>query len=972
MPMPTHALLCSKQLLGGLYVNEEEQHSVFPLKHTDVYAKITGHLSRVEVTQTFENPFSQPLEAVYIFPLPDEAAVDQMEIKLSDRIIEGNIKKREDAQTIYEQACSQGRSAGLLEQERDNIFTQSLAHIKPGEQIEVTLRYTDQLQFQGGNYEFVFPMVVGPRFIPGTPIDESGDTDFVPDASRITPPLIPPDIRSGHDIGVTVEIDAGVAITEIYSTSHQINIEQLNIEQQGAILRVKLSQEDTIPNKDLILRYGIAKEQTQTTLLTHSDQRGNHFAVYLIPALDYSTDEIVPKDVVFVIDTSGSQMGDPLLKSQELMRRFINGLNPKDTFTIIDVSDRATQLSTKPLSNSPQNCRKAINYINQLKANGGTYLLKGIRHLLNLPAAPEGRLRSIVLLSDGYISNENQVLAEVQQQLKPGNRIYSFGVGSSPNRFLLNRLAEIGRGIARIVRQDEPTEAVAEQFFRQINNPVLTNIHVTWEGLGEAIIYPNPTPDLFTQQPLVICGRISPIQEFQAEQLQVSKLKVKSLENNLPDSKVTAEELSTKQHSTLTPNQPWPKGHATRTTPTGTLRITGTRGDGSYYQKRFNLNFDQANNPAIAQLWGRARIKHLMQQMLSCETKAGVEAVTETALSYQLLCQYTAFVAVSDQVPVAGESHLISMQVPVTIPEGVNWEGMIKSTFASAIQDRLRLQKWRSGLRAGDKESRRQAAIDINSKFLPDEQGKKGKPKNSKINRSLLFSLSPLSSGTAWSSPIPRSVLPISEYRKLGVKSKAWIQQSEYRQNRYQESKLTCNNDNRYDTHQASEMSPQDYILSKTVQDSLNDNDNRYGTHQASKIITEDYLANQSPDNFELTLVCPRLIKKVKSEILSSAAISHHRLQLVRVKGLDEIGTTCLTQHLQRLNLPLGVAGEIVFEFLVRRGRVIRVMWDEAASTLTEAQMIDLIKRSLSCWRVPETSVKSVCLTLRINEGATQ
>ncbi|OLT59206.1 VIT domain-containing protein [Moorena bouillonii] len=937
MPMPTHALLCSKQLLGGLYVNEEEEHSVFPLKHTEVYAKITGHMSRVEVTQTFDNPFSEPLEAVYIFPLPDEAAVDEMEIKLSDRIIEGNIKKREDAQTIYEEACSQGRTAGLLEQERDNIFTQSLAHIKPGEQIEVTLRYTDQLQFQGGNYEFVFPMVVGPRFIPGTPIDESGDTDFVPDASRITPPLIPPDMRSGHDIGVTVEIDAGVAITEVYSTSHQINIEQLNIEQQGQILRVKLSQEDTIPNKDLILRYGIAKEHTQTTVLTHSDQRGNHFAVYLIPALEYSTDEIVPKDVVFVIDTSGSQMGDPLLKSQELMRRFINGLNPKDTFTIIDISDTATQLSTKPLSNTPQNCRKAINYINQLKANGGTYLLKGIRNLLNLPAAPEGRLRSIVLLSDGYISNENQVLAEVQQQLKPGNRIYSFGVGSSPNRFLLNRLAEIGRGIARIVRQDEPTEAVAEQFFRQINNPVLTNIHVTWEGAGEAIIYPNPTPDLFTQQPLVICGRISPIQEFQAEQLQVSNLK----------------------------------------TPTSALRITGTRADGSYYEKRFNLNFDQADNPAIAQLWGRARIKHLMQQMLSCETKAGVEAVTETALSYQLLCQYTAFVAVSDQVPVAGESHLISMQVPVTIPEGVNWEGMIKSTFASAIQDRLRLQKWRSGLRVGDKGSTRQAEIDINSKLLPHDQGKKGTPKNSKINRSLLFSLSPLSSPNTWSSPIPRSVLPISEYRKLGVKTKAWIQQSEYRQNRYQKSKLTNDNDNLYAAGKASEIIPQEYITSKTLQDRKNHNDNPYYSHQESKIINEEYLANQSPDNlelknFELTLVCPRLIQKVKSEILSSAAISHHRLQLVRVKGLDEIGTTCLTQHLQRLNLPLGVAGEIVFEFLVRRGRVIRVMWDEAASTLTESQMIDLIKRSLSCWRVPQTSVKSVCLTLRITEGATQ
>ena len=176
--MPANAPLHSKPSLGGLYVQTGEKQLVFPLKHTEVLSKIAGNVSRVEVTQTFENPFTEPLEAIYVFPLPDEAAVDDMEIKIGDRIIKGNIKKREEAKEIYEQARREGRTAGLLEQERDNIFSQSLANIKPGEAIDVTIRYTDSLKFTGGDYEFVFPMVVGPRFIPGTPIDESGDTDL--------------------------------------------------------------------------------------------------------------------------------------------------------------------------------------------------------------------------------------------------------------------------------------------------------------------------------------------------------------------------------------------------------------------------------------------------------------------------------------------------------------------------------------------------------------------------------------------------------------------------------------------------------------------------------------------------------------------------------------------------------------------------------------------------------------------------
>jgi len=608
-----------QQPTGGLFVQSKDgQQQVFPLKHTEVKAKVSGNVSRVEVTQTFENPFSDPLEAVYVFPLPDEAAVDDMEIKIGDRIIKGNIKKREEAQEIYDRARREGRTTGLLEQERDNIFTQSLANIKPGEKIDVTIRYTDSLKFEGGNYEFVFPMVVGPRYIPGNQSNSSSnDTDRVPDASRITPTVLRPGTRSGHDINVSVEIDAGVPISEVNSTSHKVTTSR-----QSNIINVQLAKEDNIPNKDLILRYRIAGNNTQATVLTQSDEKGGHFAVYLIPALTYRSNEIVPKDVVFLMDTSGSQAGEPLAKSKELMRRFINGLNPNDTFTIIDFANTTKQLSPTPLANTKENRDRAMAYIDALDARGGTELLNGIRAVLNFPPAASGRLRSVVLLTDGYIGNENEVISEVQQNLKPGNRLYGFGVGSSVNRFLINRLAEVGRGTSQVIRQDEPTQAVAEKFFRQINNPVLTNIQVNWQGSGEnATIYPLAAPDLFANQPLVLFGK-------------------------------------------------------KRDRINGNLRIVGVAAGGKRYEKTLPVNFNSTGNLAIAQLWARARIKDLMNQMFGGETKSGVDAVTETALSYRLLSQYTAFVAVSEEVRVNPDGTRQRVQVPVELPQGVSYEGI--------------------------------------------------------------------------------------------------------------------------------------------------------------------------------------------------------------------------------------------------------------------------------------------------------
>ncbi len=597
---------------GCLFVAERGQ--AFALKRTDVKARIAGNIARVEVVQTFENPFEEALEAIYVFPLPDEAAVDEMEIRIGNRVIKGNIKRREEAQRLYRQARAAGRTAGLLEQERDNIFTQTLANIRPGERVEVVIRYTESLKFEKGDYEFVFPMVVGPRYIPGTPIAGGRDTERVPDAGRITPPVARPEVRSGHDIGVSVEIDAGVPVQTVRSTSHTIQVQKT-----GQRLQVRLGEGDTLPNKDLILRYRVAGNRTQATVISQADSRGGHFVVYLIPAVQYQAREIVPKDVVFLMDTSGSQSGDPLVKSQALMRQMIAGLNPDDTFAIINFANTTEQLSTLPLANTAANRASAIRYIDALSANGGSELLNGIQKVLAFPEVEPGRLRSIVLLTDGFIGDDKRVIAEVQRRLQPGNRVYTFGVGSSVNRFLINRLAEVGRGTAQVIRQDEPAIPVAEKFFRQINNPVLTNLQVQWQGEGEAAqVYPLAAPDLFTNQPLVLYGR-------------------------KPDRQ------------------------------NGSLLIRGTTANGEAYEKTIAVRFGDGNR-AVAQLWGRARIKDLTNRMLSGDTKTGVEAVTTTALAYNLLSEYTAFVAISEEVRVEPNGQRRTVQVPVEIPQGVNYD----------------------------------------------------------------------------------------------------------------------------------------------------------------------------------------------------------------------------------------------------------------------------------------------------------
>ena len=252
-----------------------------PLKHTDVQADIAGYIGRVQVTQTFTNPSAEPIEAVYVFPLPHEAAVDAMTMSIGSRRIVGVIKKRNEAREIYQRALAAGQTAALLEQERPNIFTQSVGNIQPGQEVKIEISYGDVLRYDLGTYEFQFPMVVGPRYIPGsatsapseTPKELGGkvsppvaNTDRVPDAEKISPPVLRPGVRNGHDVSLSVTLDAGVAIQDLLVANHKATVNRDGDHKA----QIKLSAEDSVPNKDFVLRYKVSGKQPAMALLAQT------------------------------------------------------------------------------------------------------------------------------------------------------------------------------------------------------------------------------------------------------------------------------------------------------------------------------------------------------------------------------------------------------------------------------------------------------------------------------------------------------------------------------------------------------------------------------------------------------------------------------------------------------------------------------------------------------------------------------
>jgi len=331
-----------------------------PLKHTDVKAQISGFLSRVTVTQEFENPFKEKIEAVYTFPLPQNAAVDDMTMLVGDRTVRGKILRREDAQAVYEAAKNNGQTASLLNQERPNIFTQSVANILPDEQIKITISYVETLNYENGSYEFVFPMVVGPRYIPGSATGATGNgfapnTNRVPDGSVITPRPAPQGMRAGHDVSLDLTLDAGVPIDALASKTHDVSIERSGDHQA----HVTLKDEATIPNKDFILRYDVAGTKISDAVMTHANGTGGFFTLILQPPERVTAEDVTPKELVFVLDTSGSMSGFPIEKAKETMKLALDNLYPYDTFNLITFAGDEHILFPGPVPATKENRAKA-------------------------------------------------------------------------------------------------------------------------------------------------------------------------------------------------------------------------------------------------------------------------------------------------------------------------------------------------------------------------------------------------------------------------------------------------------------------------------------------------------------------------------------------------------------------------------------------------------------------------------------
>ena len=590
-----------------------DQFVPVPLEHTAVNATIDGFISQVGVTQRFHNPYSGKIEAVYVFPLPQDSAVSDFIMTVGDRTIRGIIRQREEAQRIYEQARAQGHVASLLQQERPNIFTQKVANIESGKSIDIDITYFGTLPYRNGGFEFVFPMVVGPRYNPSGTTDpiaalpRGGAAGSSNSGTAVT--YLPPNERSGHDIDITLTLDAGVSIESMDSTTHAVSVDQTS----ATTAVVTLSPLDTIPNRDFVFTWHVAGKDLKTAVLTHRDQRGGFFSCMIVPPAELTSIDRAPMEMVFVLDTSGSMRGQPMNIARQAVKRALRKMRSGDTFQIIRFAQGATQMAAQPIAATPDNVERGIRYLDGLEAGGGTNMIHGIRSALGFHH-DDTHVRSVVFLTDGYIGNESDILGEIGRNLGDA-RIFSFGIGSSPNSYLLQRMADIGHGQASYIGLDASRVGAMDEFFEMTSHPAMHDVVI---DLGDDVtdVFPSNVPDVFVDRPIFITGRLG--DGFD-----------------------------------------------------GDIKITGRVG-GEEIELDVEWGGD-ADRPALAQIWARSLIRELNDPLTWSQEDGLDDRILKTALAYNLASAYTSFVAVDSSIVTEGD-YGTTVHVPVPMPAGVRYD----------------------------------------------------------------------------------------------------------------------------------------------------------------------------------------------------------------------------------------------------------------------------------------------------------
>jgi Ca-activated chloride channel homolog len=595
-----------KTLSPYFFVQGDPGVDRLPLKDTRVEINVSGIIADVTVLQTYRNEGSRPINARYVFPASTRAAVYAMRMQIGDQVIVAKIKEREKAKQEFDEAKQAGKSASLLEQDRPNVFSMSLANIMPGDQIEVQLRYTELLVPTDGVYEVVFPTVVGPRY------SSQPESAAPPEDRWIQSPYLHQGNKPTSAFHISAKISAGVPIRDLRCDSHPI------LPQWQSPSIAQLVSDDADPfqgNRDFILRYRLAGDQIASGLILYEGEDENFFLYMAQPPERITSADIPGREYIFVVDVSGSMNGFPLNTAKNLLRDLIGQLRPTDLFNVVLFAGDSTVLSENSLTADGQNISDAIHLIEQQRGSGGTELLAAIQKAMSLPPQTDVS-RSIVLVTDGYISGEKGVFDYIRDHLDQSN-VFSFGIGSAVNRYLIEGVAKAGMGEAFVVTQEEEAPVIAAKFREYIQNPVMTDIQIRADGFDIYDVNLSHVPDLFAQRPVILFGK-------------------------------------------------WrgPVG--------GTLELHGKTGQGDY-STRLDVASVQPDdvNRALRYLWARSRIAELSDYGSEDLDADQISNITSLGLKYNLLTQYTSFIAVREVVSNT-QGPAKDVDQPLPLPLGVS------------------------------------------------------------------------------------------------------------------------------------------------------------------------------------------------------------------------------------------------------------------------------------------------------------
>jgi Ca-activated chloride channel family protein len=467
-----------------------------PLRETSAKIDVAGVIAHVAVRQVFENVGAKPIEAVYVFPASTRAAVHGMRMKIGSRVVEAHIDRRQAAREDYEAARTAGKRASLLEQERPNVFTMSVANIMPGDHIEVSLDYSEMLVPDDSVYELVYPAVVGPRYAGGA--DPARDT-------WMANPHLPAGAGVPYKFDLGVHLETGVGLKAVTSPSHAVDVSYAS----ASSADVKLRDPATAGDRDFVLRYRLADDKIQTGLLLSPRQPdgAGYFALMMEPPQRPTADQIPPREFIFLLDVSGSMHGFPLDTAKALMRKLLGQLRPTDHLNLALFSGANYVMSPRgSVPATAANVASALELVEHQQGGGGTELMGGLQAAYAIPRGPQGVSRTVVVVTDGYVGVEAQAFRFIRERLDQAN-LFAFGIGTAVNRALIEGMARAGQGEPFVVLRPEKAAAEADKLRAYVEQPVLTRIAVTFDGFSAAEVSPAKVPDLLARRPLVVFGK---------------------------------------------------------------------------------------------------------------------------------------------------------------------------------------------------------------------------------------------------------------------------------------------------------------------------------------------------------------------------------------------------------------------------------------------------------------------------------